>query len=79
MRMLKSIYFSSLQTYTSFLYYYIHIFMFQKYKCHRMILAVASVVFETMFYGAFKEAKAGPDEPILLDNVSSESFVCAMR
>jgi len=44
-----------------------------------MILSVASVVFETMLYGAFKGAKAEPDVPILLHNVSSESFECAMR
>jgi hypothetical protein len=40
---------------------------------------MASVVFEKMLFGNFKEARMGPDEPILLDKVDPQVFECAMR
>jgi hypothetical protein len=51
----------------------------QDFKCHKAILSMASDVFQKMFYGSFKEAKMGPDEPILLKNVDPLVFECAMR
>jgi hypothetical protein len=40
---------------------------------------MASVVFEKMFFGHFKEAKMGPGEPILLERVDPAVFDCTMR
>lgn len=51
----------------------------QDFKCHKLILSACSPVFETMFFGHFKEAKSGPDEPIHLDKTDPLVFECAMR
>jgi hypothetical protein len=41
---------------------------------------MASDVFKAMFFGHFKEATMGPDEPILLDyNVDPQVFQFVMR
>jgi BTB/POZ domain len=54
-------------------------FLLQDFKCHKLVLSIASVVFEKMFNGTFKESKMGPDEPILLRNVDPRVFDCAMK
>jgi hypothetical protein len=46
----------------------------QLFKCHRAILAACSPVFLKTFSANFKEARMQPDEPILLDRVTSRSF-----
>jgi BTB/POZ domain len=51
----------------------------QDFKCHKYVLSMASDVFKAMFFGHFKEATMGPDEPILLDNIDPLVFQCAMR
>jgi BTB/POZ domain len=53
--------------------------IFQNFECHRLILSVASDVFQAMLYGNFKEGKMGPDRPIPLVNVDPQVFDCAMR
>jgi hypothetical protein len=53
--------------------------MIQDYKCHKKILSTASAVFKIMLYGQFKEAKMGPDEPILLGEVDPPVFECTLR
>jgi hypothetical protein len=40
---------------------------------------MASVVFEKMFFGHFKESKMGPDDPISLERVDPQVFDCTMR
>ena len=52
---------------------------FQDFKCHKVILSGRSPVFEAMFSGHFKEAKMGPDEPIIFDKIDPEVFESAMR
>ena len=51
----------------------------QDYKLHKEILSLASDVFKAVFRGGFKEAKMGPDEPILLKEVDPSVFECTMR
>lgn len=51
----------------------------QDFKCHKVILSIASVVFEKIFYGDFKEAKMSREEPIRLDKFDPDVFECAMR
>jgi hypothetical protein len=52
---------------------------FQDFKCHRLILSVASNVFQAMLYGNSKEGKMGPDEPVPLFDIDPKVFDCAMR
>jgi BTB/POZ domain len=52
---------------------------FQDFKCHKLVLSMASDVFQIMLYGPFKESKMGPDEPIQLANIEPQIFDCAMR
>jgi hypothetical protein len=40
---------------------------------------MASDVFKAMFFGHFKEATMGPDEPIVLDAVDPQVFQFVMR
>jgi BTB/POZ domain len=54
-------------------------YLFQDFKVHRVILSGCSPVFEMMFCGRFKEAKMGPDEPILVDKIDPQVFESAMR
>jgi BTB/POZ domain len=49
------------------------------YKCHKLVLSVASGVFEAMFFGDFAESTKGRDEPIDLKDVSVEAFECAIK
>ncbi|XP_059486599.1 BTB/POZ domain-containing protein 2-like isoform X2 [Neocloeon triangulifer] len=49
------------------------------FKCHKLILAVASKVFETMFHGNFAEANKGPDDEIKIDDTEPMAFDAAMR
>jgi hypothetical protein len=51
----------------------------QDYKLHREILSHSSDVFKAMFGGSFREAKMGPDEPILLGDVNPPIFESALR
>jgi BTB/POZ domain len=53
--------------------------LLQDFKCHKLVLSLASEVFEIMLFGDFKEAKMGPNEPIPLDKIDPEVFECAMR
>lgn len=59
----------------------LHVYLLQIFKCHKLILSVASVVFEKAFFGdtRFKESDAPRDNPIPLKDVSTETFECAMR
>jgi BTB/POZ domain len=52
---------------------------FQDFKCHKLILSVASDVFQVMLYGSFKEGQMSPDNPIPMLNIDPEVFECAMR
>jgi BTB/POZ domain len=52
---------------------------FQEFKCHKLVLSLASSVFDAMLFGHFREAQLEPDEPILLDKVSPQAFRCAMK
>jgi hypothetical protein len=52
---------------------------FQEFKCHKLVLSLASSVFDAMLFGHFREAQLEPDEPILLDKVSPKAFRCAMK
>jgi BTB/POZ domain len=58
----------------------VQIILSQDFKCHKYVLSMASDVFKAMFFGHFKEATMGPDEPILLDyNVDPLVFKFAMK
>jgi hypothetical protein len=50
-----------------------------KLRYHKNILAMASSAFEATFCGNFKEAKMDPDEAIELEDITPETFDCAMR
>jgi len=56
-----------------------HLKYSQLFKCHKVILGTASYVFERMFFGDFKEAPLGKDEPATLKNVPPATFDLAMR
>ncbi|XP_059468430.1 uncharacterized protein LOC132192469 [Neocloeon triangulifer] len=49
------------------------------FRCHKIVLSVASRVFQAMFHGGFNEAKKGPDDEILIDDTSPAIFEAAMR
>ncbi|XP_059486844.1 BTB/POZ domain-containing protein 1-like [Neocloeon triangulifer] len=49
------------------------------FKCHKLVLSVASKVFEVMFHGEFAEASKGPDDKILIEDTPPAVFETAMR
>jgi BTB/POZ domain len=49
------------------------------FKCHKLVLSVASCVFEAMFFGNFSESMIKRDEPLDIHNVTLGAFKCAMR
>lgn len=54
-------------------------FFFQIFKCHKIILASCSEVFETMLFGSFKEANVNRDFEICISKTSPDVFDLAMR
>jgi hypothetical protein len=55
------------------------IYILQDFKCHKFVLALASEIFERMFFGVFKDVKLDPNQPILLNKIDPEVFECALR
>ncbi|XP_065335945.1 BTB/POZ domain-containing protein 2-like isoform X1 [Cloeon dipterum] len=49
------------------------------FKCHKLVLSIASPVFETMFNGNFSESKREVDEEIVIHNTSPKAFDAAMK
>ncbi|XP_059478998.1 uncharacterized protein LOC132198790 isoform X2 [Neocloeon triangulifer] len=49
------------------------------FKCHKLVLSVASKVFQIMFYGDFVEASKTPDDEIVIDDTLPAVFETAMR
>ncbi|XP_059472572.1 BTB/POZ domain-containing protein 6-like isoform X3 [Neocloeon triangulifer] len=49
------------------------------FKCHKLILARASVPFATMLYGDFSESSKDKDDPIQITSVEANAFDIAMR
>jgi len=54
-------------------------FLHQAFKCHRLILASASPVFECLLFGKFEEACKSKDEIIAIDDVSENNLDAVIR